>query len=96
MFAYGSVLSFELAALAGEGALARGRRFLESLRVATHAVSLGDARTLVVHPASTTHSTMPEHARREAGISDGLIRVSCGLESCPEILRDIDGALGPT
>jgi methionine-gamma-lyase len=71
----------------------RGRRVLESLRVATHAVSLGDVRTLVVHPASTTHSTMPPEARRLAGISDGLLRVSCGLEGARDLIADFERAL---
>jgi O-acetylhomoserine/O-acetylserine sulfhydrylase-like pyridoxal-dependent enzyme len=56
-------------------------------------VSLGDARTLVVHPASTTHSTMPAEARAAAGISDGLLRVSCGLEGSSDLVADIDRAL---
>ena len=73
MHAYGALLSFELRAPPGGDALDRGRKVLEALRVATHAVSLGDVRTLVVHPASTTHSTMPRrnapprrHHRRSA------------------------------
>ncbi len=92
MFAYGALLSFEIG---GEGdVLARGRAVLESLRVATHAVSLGDVRTLVVHPASTTHSTMPAETRRLAGIGDGLLRVSVGLEGTSDLLADFDRALG--
>jgi methionine-gamma-lyase len=90
MHAYGALLAFELA---GENAIDRGRRVLERLRVATHAVSLGDVRTLVVHPASTTHSTMPEEARRLAGITDGLLRVSCGLEAAADLVGDLDSAL---
>lgn len=94
MFAYGSLLSFELAAAEGADAVARGRAVLESLRLATHAVSLGDTRTLVVHPASTTHSTMPPEDRRLAGIGDGLLRVSCGLEGASELIADFDRAVG--
>lgn len=95
MFAYGALLSFEVAAGAGTGdAIEYGRTVLESLRIATHAVSLGDVRTLVVHPASTTHSTMPPEARRLAGIGDGLLRVSCGLEGTADLLADFDRALG--
>jgi methionine-gamma-lyase len=90
MHAYGAMLSFELG---GENAVARGRQVLERLRLATHAVSLGDVRTLVVHPASTTHSTMPEEARRLAGIGDGLLRVSCGLEAVADLASDFDHAL---
>lgn len=90
MHAYGALFSFELR---GENAIERGRQVLERLRVATHAVSLGDVRTLVVHPASTTHSTMPEEARRLAGIGDGLLRVSCGLESIADLVSDFDRGL---
>jgi cystathionine beta-lyase/cystathionine gamma-synthase len=94
MHAYGALFSFELRPGPGNDAIERGRRVLERLRVATHAVSLGDVRTLVVHPASTTHSTMPEEARRLAGISDGLLRVSCGLEAIADLVADLDTALG--
>jgi methionine-gamma-lyase len=88
MHAYGALLSFEL-----KDGIERGRKVIEALEVATHAVSLGDVRTLVVHPASTTHSTMPAEARRLAGIGDGLIRVSCGIESSHDLIRDFDQAL---
>lgn len=90
MHAYGALFSLELA---GDDAIERGRHVLERLRLATHAVSLGDVRTLVVHPASTTHSTMPEEARRLAGIGDGLLRVSCGLEAIGDLVADFDHAL---
>jgi methionine-gamma-lyase len=90
MHAYGALVSFEIG---GPDALASGRKVLEALRVATHAVSLGDARTLVVHPASTTHSTMPAETRRLAGIGDGLLRLSCGLEAAPDLLADFERAL---
>ena len=95
MHAYGALLSFELRAEPGSDAVERGRKVLEALRVATHAVSLGDVRTLVVHPASTTHSTMPAETRRLAGITDGLLRVSCGLESTADLVADLDRALAP-
>ncbi|HEY8080016.1 MAG TPA: aminotransferase class I/II-fold pyridoxal phosphate-dependent enzyme [Labilithrix sp.] len=90
MHAYGAVLSFEIA---GDDPLERGRRTLGALRVATHAVSLGDVRTLVVHPASTTHSTMPAEARALAGIADGLLRISVGLEAASDLIADLDRAL---
>jgi cystathionine beta-lyase/cystathionine gamma-synthase len=90
MHAFGALLSFEVG---GADPIGLGRSVLESLRVATHAVSLGDVRTLVVHPASTTHSTMPAEARRLAGIGDGLLRVSCGIESARDLIADLDRAL---
>lgn len=92
MHAFGSLLSFELAG-SEEVACARGARFLQAVRLATHAVSLGDARTLVVHPASTTHSTMPSDARRLAGIAAGLVRVSVGLEAVGDLLSDLQRSL---
>jgi methionine-gamma-lyase len=88
MHAFGALLSFEL-----KDGISRGRRVIEALGVATHAVSLGDVRTLVVHPASTTHSTMPREARLQANIGDGLIRVSCGIESAGDLIRDFEHAL---
>jgi methionine-gamma-lyase len=93
MHAYGALLSFELRAEAASDALEGGRKVLEALRLATHAVSLGDVRTLVVHPASTTHSTMPAETRLLANITDGLLRVSCGIESGADLISDLDRAL---
>jgi cystathionine beta-lyase/cystathionine gamma-synthase len=66
---------------------------LEHVKVATHAVSLGDARTLVTHPATTTHASMPADARARAGITDGLLRLSVGLESAEALERDLLAAL---
>ena len=94
MHAYGALLSFELA---GGGALSpidAGRRALSRVRVITHAVSLGDVRSLIVHPASTTHSTMPKDAREAANITDGLLRVSVGIESAKDLWSDLDQAIG--
>jgi len=93
MHAYGSLLSFELRAPKDSSALDAGRRVLEGVKVLTHAVSLGDVRSLIVHPASTTHSTMPAEARAAANISDGLLRVSVGLESAGDLWLDLQRAL---
>ena len=90
MFAYGAVLSFEIA---DSNPLAKGRAVLEAARLATHAVSLGDVRTLLVHPASTTHSTMPRETRELAGIGDGLLRLSVGIESVEDLWADLANAL---
>jgi cystathionine beta-lyase/cystathionine gamma-synthase len=89
MNAFGALVAFEV-----DGGLAQGRRVLERVKVVTHAVSLGDARSLVTHPASTTHASMPADARARAGISDGLLRVSCGIEETDDVVRDIMQALG--
>jgi methionine-gamma-lyase len=94
MHAYGGLLSFELRPDGGpETALAAGRQVLERVRVITHAVSLGDVRSLLVHPASTTHSTMPAEARAAAHISDGLLRLSVGIEAVDDLWRDLVAAL---
>lgn len=88
MRAFGSILSFEAA-----GGFAAARALVDRVRVATHAVSLGDVRTLVVHPASTTASTMPEADRRRAGIADALVRLSVGIEDVDDLVEDLDQAL---
>lgn len=90
LHAFGSLLSFELAP---PDALARARRVLENVKLVTHAVSLGDARSLLTHPASTTHVSMPEDARKRAGIGDGLLRLSVGLEAPGDLERDLLAAL---
>jgi len=96
MHAFGSILSFEVEGEDGDGpasALARGRRVLDSVRTITQAVSLGDVKSLLVHPASTTHSTMPKGDRARAMISDGLLRLSVGVESVDDLWRDLEVAL---
>lgn len=86
---YGSLLAFEL-----EGGLDAGRRVLDRVSLVRHAVSLGDVRSLITHPASTTASTMPEADRRAAGIDDGLLRLSVGIEDVEDLVADLDHALG--
>jgi len=99
MHAFGSLLSFELEADepskkgGGPGAIDAGKRVLEGVRIITHAVSLGDVRSLIVHPASTTHHSMPEADRKRAHISDGLIRVSVGIEAKEDLWKDLADAL---
>ncbi len=88
MLRFGGMLSFELV-----GGYAGGKRFINALRLCTHAVSLGTCDTLITHPASTTHVGVRREARLEYGITDGLIRVSVGLEYIDDILADIGQAL---
>ena len=90
MHAFGALLSFELK---GPGAIDAGKRVLEGVRTITHAVSLGDVRSLLVHPASTTHSTMPPETRAAANITDGLLRLSVGIESTEDLWSDLERAL---
>jgi methionine-gamma-lyase len=99
MHAFGALLSFELsgdepAKKGGSpGAIDAGKRVLEGVQTITHAVSLGDVRSLLVHPASTTHSTMPPEARAAANITDGLLRLSVGIESTEDLWKDLERAL---
>lgn len=84
----GGMIGFEL-----HGGLQAGIRFMDALHLVTRAVSLGDAETLAQHPASMTHSTYTPEERAAHGISDGLVRLSIGLEDAEDILADIAQAL---
>ncbi|HCX32580.1 MAG TPA: O-acetylhomoserine aminocarboxypropyltransferase [Rhodocyclaceae bacterium] len=84
----GAVFSFAL-----KGDRAAGRRFIEALRVFSHLANVGDAKSLVIHPASTTHFRMSEQALREAGIAEGTIRLSVGLEDPGDLIEDLDRGL---
>ncbi|MDR5693880.1 MAG: PLP-dependent aspartate aminotransferase family protein [Armatimonadota bacterium] len=88
MRGFGGMLSFEV-----KGGFEAGVRCVEALRVCTLAVSLGGVETLVTHPASTSSVGIPREERIRAGITDGLIRVSVGIEDIEDLLRDFDQAL---
>ncbi len=75
------------------GGLDAGRRFLDAVQMVSHSANLGDTRTIVTHPASTTHSRLTPAERAAVGISDGLIRVSVGLEHVGDIIADLEQAL---
>lgn len=85
----GGVVSFEI-----KGGLESGRKFLNALRLLSVTNNLGDSRTIASHPASTTHSKLSVAEREAVGISDGMIRVSAGLEHVQDIIEDIHQALG--
>lgn len=84
----GGMIAFEL-----EGGLEAGRAMMNKLQLITRAVSLGDAETLIQHPASMTHSTYTPEERAVHGISEGLVRLSVGLEGVDDILADLRQAL---
>lgn len=84
----GGMIAFELKA-----GIAAGIRFMDQLQLFTRAVSLGDAESLAQHPASMTHAVYSPEERAEHGISDGLIRLSVGLEDVEDLLADLDQAL---
>jgi O-succinylhomoserine sulfhydrylase len=75
------------------GGLEQARRFLDALELISHSPNLGDTRTIVTHPTSTTHSKLSEEERRQVGIVPGLIRISVGLEHLDDIIGDIEQAL---
>ena len=86
---FGSILSFELNRPADE-ARAAGQKFVEALQLHSHVANIGDTRSLVIHPASTTHSQLSAEEQFAAGVSPGLVRLSVGLETIDDILADLD------
>jgi O-acetylhomoserine (thiol)-lyase len=84
----GAVFSFDL-----KGTREQGRRFIESLRLFSHLANVGDAKSLVIHPASTTHFRMSTEDLRRAGITEGTIRLSIGLEDANDLIEDLSRAL---
>ncbi len=84
----GAVFSFSV-----KGGRTAGRRFIEKVELLSHLANVGDAKSLVIHPASTTHHRMDAAALEAAGISEGLIRLSVGLEDSADLLQDLEGAL---
>jgi O-acetylhomoserine (thiol)-lyase len=84
----GSVFSFDL-----KGSRAQGRAFIESLRLFSHLANVGDCRSLVIHPASTTHFRMDDAALAAAGITPGTIRLSIGLEDPDDLIEDLRRAI---
>jgi O-acetylhomoserine/O-acetylserine sulfhydrylase-like pyridoxal-dependent enzyme len=85
---YGGMVAFEV-----EGGSPAGRSVLERVRVASAAASLGGTKTLIVHPASVTHTQLSAEQLRAAGISEGMMRVSVGIEDVEDIIDDLDRAL---
>jgi len=84
----GAVFSFNL-----RGTREQGRRFIETLRLFSHLANVGDAKSLVIHPASTTHFRMSEEDLQRAGITEGTIRLSIGLEDPADLIEDLSRAL---
>lgn len=84
----GSIFSFGI-----KGGREGGRRFIERLNVFSHLANVGDAKSLVIHPASTTHATMSPQQLEDAGVSEDLVRLSVGLESADDLIADLRQAL---
>ncbi|PCJ97435.1 MAG: O-succinylhomoserine sulfhydrylase [Flavobacteriaceae bacterium] len=88
MKAGGSVIAFEV-----KGGIDGGRKFFDAIKLLSLSANLGDSRSIVTHPASTTHSKLTTAEREEVGITDGTVRVSVGLEHIDDIIADIEQAL---
>ncbi|MGH8858710.1 MAG: PLP-dependent transferase, partial [Polaromonas sp.] len=84
----GSVFSFDI-----KGTREQGKAFVETLKVFSHLANVGDCRSLVIHPASTTHFRMTDEALSDAGITQGTIRLSIGLEDPADLIDDLKRAL---
>jgi O-acetylhomoserine (thiol)-lyase len=85
---YGGLLGFGIT-----GGLEAGRRFIESVRLLSHLANIGDAKSLVIHPASTTHQQLTPEEQAETGVTEDYIRLSIGLEDAEDICEDLDQAL---
>jgi len=85
---HGGLVGFEL-----EGGREAGRRFIDALKLFYHVANIGDARSLAIHPASTTHSQLSPEDQLRTGVSDGYVRLSVGIEHIDDILADLDQAL---
>jgi O-acetylhomoserine (thiol)-lyase len=85
---YGAILGFGI-----KGGLEAGRKFIDSVELLSHLANIGDAKTLVIHPASTTHQQLTAEERKATGVTDDFIRISVGLEDAKDLIADIDQAL---
>ena len=84
----GNIVAFEI-----KGGIEAGRKFLDKIKMCSLSANLGDTRTIVTHPSSTTHGRLSETDRLEVGITNGLVRVSVGLENVVDIIEDLNQAL---
>ena len=85
---YGGLLGFEL-----KGGLAAGRKFIEGLKMFYHVANIGDARSLAIHPATTTHSQLTPQEQLQTGVTENYVRLSLGIEHPDDIIADLDQAL---
>ena len=85
---FGCVLSFGVA-----GGYQAGKRFIERTQLASHLANVGDVKTLVIHPSSTTHAQLSEEEQKTTGVTPDLVRVSVGIEHIEDIKADFDQAL---
>ena len=81
---FGGVLSFHI-----KGGTAEADEFINSLKLVSHLANVGDAKTLIIHPASTTHQQLSEEEQKSSGVVPGLIRLSVGIEHVEDIINDL-------
>ena len=87
MNGFGSMISFEL------GSYENAKKFLDRVKLCSLAESLGGVETLISHPISMTHASVPEETRKRLGITPGLVRISVGIEDIEDLIADVDQAL---
>jgi O-acetylhomoserine/O-acetylserine sulfhydrylase-like pyridoxal-dependent enzyme len=85
---FGSMLNFGI-----KGGMEAGKQFISNVKLATLLANVGDAKTLVIHPASTTHQQLASEEQQAAGVSEDLVRVSVGIEHIDDIIADFEQAL---
>jgi len=85
---FGAIVGFGI-----KGGLEAGKRFINSVRLLSHLANIGDAKSLVIHPASTTHQQLTREEQEQTGVTEDYIRLSVGLEDVDDIKEDIDQAL---
>jgi O-acetylhomoserine (thiol)-lyase len=84
----GAILTFGI-----KGGLAAGRKLIDSVKLFSHLANLGDAKSLIIHPASTTHQQLSDEQQLEAGVTKDLVRLSVGIEDVEDIIWDLDQAI---
>lgn len=84
----GAIVSFELA-----GGVDAGKKFVDALELHSHVANIGDVRSLVIHPASTTHSQLTPEEQLASGVTPGLVRLAVGIEGIDDILADLTAGL---
>ena len=93
---YGSIIAFNIKASGDTSARAAGQKFVEALQLHSHVANIGDVRSLVIHPASTTHSQLSDEEQLSTGVHPGMVRLSVGLETIADILADLEVGFAAT
>lgn len=84
----GAILTFGI-----KGGIEAGKKVIHSVNLFSHVANIGDAKSLIIHPASTTHQQLNEEDQKKAGVSPGMIRLSIGIEAIEDIIEDLDQAI---